>query len=200
LREAWRVSGFRRWVLASLISGAAVDAILVYQVPVMIAAGLPPGAAGTIGGLRGFALLGGRIPLFGLLLRFGTPRTIVLSLIAAAVGTLRLLTSGHVGPAIVYSPLAGASIGAMYTQGIYTNELVGQTNLSLLMGAQAAVFAVGGAASPALAGTVFAATGSYVAVVLLTAAVLAVSAVLMFATGSVTATRLLTATEVGPSG
>lgn len=167
-------------MLASLISGAAVDVILVYQVPVMIAAGLPIGAGATIGGIRGFAQLGGRIPLARLLQRLGTRRTIVLSLVAGAGGTLLLLASGDVGPAIAYSLQAGASIGAMYTlQGIYTNELVGQANLSLLMGAQAAVFAIGGAAGPVLAGTVFAATGSYVAVVVLTAAGLAVSAGLM---------------------
>jgi MFS family permease len=184
LRAAWHASGFRRWVFASLISGAAVDVILVYQVPVMIAAGLPIGAAASIGGLRGFAQLGGRIPLSPVLRRLGTRHTIVLSLVIGAVGTLLLLASGHVVPAIVYSLLAGASIGAMYTlQGIYTNELVGQANLSLLMGAQAAVFAIGGAAGPVLAGTVFAATGSYVGVVLLTAAGLAVSAGLMITAG-----------------
>jgi hypothetical protein len=88
-------------------------------------------------------------------------------------------------PAIVCSLLAGASIGAMYTlQGIYTNELVGETDLSLLMGAHAAVFATGGATGPVLAGTVFAATGSCAPVVLLTAAALAMSAVLMSRPGS----------------
>ena len=125
---AWKAPGFRRWVLASLISGAGVDIILVYQVPVMIAAGLSIGAAATIGGLRGFAQLGGRLPLSPLLRRLGARRTIVLTLIVAAVGTLLLLTSGHVVPAVLYSLLAGASIGAMYTlQGIYTNELVGES-------------------------------------------------------------------------
>jgi hypothetical protein len=68
----------------------------------------------------------------------------------------------------------------MYTlQGIYTNELVGHANLSLLMGAQAAVFAVGGAAGPVLAGALFAATNSCVGVVLLTAAGLLVAAAIM---------------------
>ncbi len=134
--------GFRRWVLASLISGAAVDVILVYQVPVMIAAGLPIGAAASIGGLRGFAQLGGRIPLSPILRRLGARQTIVLSFLIGAAGTLLLLASGHIVPAIIYSVLAGAAIGAMYTlQGIYTNELVGQADLSLLMGAQSAVFA-----------------------------------------------------------
>ncbi len=180
LRGAWQAPGFRRWVLASLISGAGVDIILVYQVPVMIAAGLSTGAAATIGGIRGFAQLGGRLPLSPLLRRLGTRRTIVLTLIVAAVGTLLLLTSGHVVPAVLYSLLAGASIGAMYTlQGIYTNELVGGANLSMLMGVQTAVFAIGGATGPLIAGTLFGATGSYVLVVWLTAAGLAGAAVLM---------------------
>jgi MFS family permease len=180
LRDAWSAPGFRRWVLASLISGAAVDVILVYQVPVMIAAGLPIGVAATIGGIRGFAQLGGRVPLSPLLRHLGTRQTIVASFLAGGIGTMFLLASGHVAPAIVYSVLAGAAIGAMYTlQGIYTNELVGQDNLSLLMGAQQAVFAVGGAAGPVLAGALFAATDSYVAVVLLTAAGLLAAALIM---------------------
>jgi MFS family permease len=184
LRDAWSLPGFRRWVLASLISGAAVDVILVYQVPVMIAAGLPIGVAATIGGIRGFAQLGGRVPLSSLLRRLGARRTIVLSFLAGSIGTMFLLASGHVAPAVVYSILAGASIGAMYTlQGIYTNELVGHENLGLLMGAQQAVLAVGGAAGPLLAGTLFAATNSYIAVVLLTAAALLVSAAIMGTSG-----------------
>jgi MFS family permease len=63
LTGAWRTPGFRRWVLASLISGAAVDVVLVYQVLIMISAGLPITAAATIAGLRGFAQLAGRLPL-----------------------------------------------------------------------------------------------------------------------------------------
>jgi MFS family permease len=180
LRDAWKAPGFPRWVLASLISGAGVDIILVYQVPVMIAAGLSVGAAATIGGIRGFAQLAGRLPLSPLLRRLGARRTIVLALVVAAVGTLLLLASGHVAPAVVYSLLAGASIGALYTlQGIYTNELVGSANLSMLMGVQTAVFAIGGATGPLIAGTLFGATGSYVPVVWLTAAGLAAAAVLM---------------------
>jgi MFS family permease len=171
LMNAWGAPGFRRWVLASLVSGAAVDVILVYQVPVMIAAGLPIGAAATIGGIRGFAQLGGRVPLSPLLARLGARRTIVVSFAVGGAGTLLLLAAGHVVAAVLYSLLAGASIGAMYTlQGIYTNEFVGQTDLSLLMGAQAAVFAIGGAAGPVLAGALFAPTGSYEPVALVTAA------------------------------
>jgi hypothetical protein len=106
------------------------------------------------------------------------------SFLAGGIGTMLLRASGHVAPAIAYSILADASIGAMYTlQGIYTNELVGQDNLSLIMGAQQAVFAVGGAAGPVLAGTIFAATNSYVAVVLLTGAGLLTAAGIMSTSG-----------------
>jgi predicted MFS family arabinose efflux permease len=64
-------------------------------------------------------------------------------------------------------------------QGIYTNELVGAENLSLLMGAQQAVFAVGGAAGPLLAGILFEAENSYTAVVLLIAAGFLISATVL---------------------
>jgi MFS family permease len=81
-----------------------------------------------------------------------------------------LLISGQLPAAIAYSILAGASIGAMYTlQGIFTNELVGAENLSMIMGAQQAAFAVGGAAGPLLGGILFQAERSYTSVVLLTA-------------------------------
>ena len=148
----------------------------------MIAAGLPIGAAATIGGLRGLAQLGGRLPLGPVLRRAGTRRTIVLAFLSAAVGALCLLASGRLPVAVAFSLLAGASIGAMYTlQGIYTNELVGQANLSLLMGAQQALFAIGGAAGPLLAGAVVATTGSYTIVVALTAIAFFAAAAIMTA-------------------
>jgi predicted MFS family arabinose efflux permease len=113
LANAWRTPGFRRWGLAFLISYAAVDVILVYQVPIMIAAGLPLAAAATIGGIRGFAQLAGRLPLSPVLRHLGTRGTVVLSFVAAGGGALLLLISGQLPAAIAYSILAGASIGAM---------------------------------------------------------------------------------------
>lgn len=165
LAEAWRLPAVRRWILASIISGVAVDVILVYQVPVLVAAGLSTGIAATIGGLRGFMQLAGRLPLSPLLARIGARRCLIVALLAGFAGTLLLLIA-----AITFTVLAGASIGALYTlQGIYTNELVGGRNLSLLMGAQQAVFAIGGAFGPIIAGAIFGADNSYTPVVLLTA-------------------------------
>ncbi len=180
LTTAWRSQGVRRWVLASVISGAAIDVILTYQIPIMVAAGLPAGAAATIAGLRGFAQLGGRLPLSPVLTKLGARTTIVTALALALAGALLLLASRHLVPAIGYSLLAGVSLGAISTlQGIYTNELVGNENLSLLMGAQQAVFAVGSALGPVIAGVIFQADNSYTPVVLITTAGLLVSAVIL---------------------
>ena len=169
LAAAWRAPAFRRWIAASMISGAAIDIILVNQVPAMIAAGLSTAAAATIGGLRGLAQLGGRIPLTPLLRRLGTRTTIIVTFLVGAAGAALLLFSGHVATAVLYSLLAGASIGAVYTlQGIYTHELVGEANLGLVMGAQQALFATGGAAGPLLAGVLLQTAHSYTPALLIT--------------------------------
>lgn len=168
---AWSTAAFRRWVVASMVGGAAIDIVLVNQVPAMVAAGLSTGAAATIGGLRGLAQLGGRIPLTPVLRQLGLRATIIATFLLGAAGAALLLFSGNVAIAILYSALAGASIGAVYTlQGIYTHELVGEADLALLMGVQQALFATGGAAGPAIAGVLLQATGSYTPVVLLTVA------------------------------
>ena len=82
--------------------------------------------------------------------------------------------------AIGYSLLAGVSLGALSTlQGIYTNELVGDEKLSMLMGAQQAVFAIGSALGPVIAGAIVEATTSYTPVVLIAAAGFLVSALIL---------------------
>jgi len=180
LAAAWRSPLVRRWVLASMIGGAAIDVILVYQVPIMVAAGLPAAVAATIGGMRGFAQVGGRLPLPPLLTKLGTRSTILIALGVALAGALLLLGSHNIMLAIGYGLLAGVSLGALSTlQGIYTNELVGGENLSLLMGAQQAVFAVGSALGPVIAGVIFQAADSYTPVVLLTATGFLLSALVL---------------------
>ena len=66
LREAWRSPPLRAWLAASLLGGAAVDALIVYQVPVTDQAGLPLAVAAAVAGFRGLAQLAGRLPLTGL--------------------------------------------------------------------------------------------------------------------------------------
>ena len=168
-----------------MISGAAIDVILVYQVPIMVAAGLPTGAAATIAGLRGFAQVGGRLTLTPVLSMLGARLTTVVALVVALAAALLLLGSQHLVLAAGYCLLAGVSLGAISTlQGIYTNELVGEEDLSMLMGAQQAIFAIGSALGPVIAATLLQRAHSYTPVILLTAAGLVVSALILNAGGS----------------
>jgi MFS family permease len=162
LREAWQNPALRAWLAASLIGGAAVGALIVYQVPVTDQAGLPLAVAAAVAGFRGLAQLAGRLPLTGLIKRLGTRNTLVLAYAVGAAATLLLFASGTLGLALVLSLFAGAAIGAVYSlQGVYAHELAGPRDLGLLLGVQQAVFVAGGAVGPAAAGVLLGATGSY---------------------------------------
>ncbi len=84
LRRAVHDPRMRVWLLATLVSGAAVDALLVYQVPVMVRIGLPLALAAAVAGFRSLSQLAGRLPLSPLIRRLGTRDTIVLSYVVAA--------------------------------------------------------------------------------------------------------------------
>jgi MFS family permease len=159
---ALRDRRFRVWVLASLLAGAASDVLLVYQVPAMTAAGLPLATAAAIAGVRGFAQLAGRAPLGLVLTRVGARRAVVVADLIAALGAIVLIGSGRIALALVYTLIAGASLGAISTlQGIYTHELVDRRHLGSLLGVQQAVFGVGGALGPAAAGVLIESSGGF---------------------------------------
>jgi predicted MFS family arabinose efflux permease len=180
LKAAWRSPPVRVWLLATVTGGAATDAMLTYQVPAMIAAGLSPAAAATITGIRGISQLAGRLPLGRILRRFGARRTIAAASILAAAAAITLLASRQVPAAIAYSLLGGASLGAISAlQGIYTQQLVAPQDLGLLFGAQQAAYGAGGALGPALGGALLAATSSFHPVIITIAATFLASAAML---------------------
>lgn len=161
LRAAWRSPLVRAWLAATLTGGAAVNALIIYQVPVTTRAGLPLGIAAAVAGFRGLAQLAGRLPLTALTSHFGTRSTLVLAYTLAAAATLLLLAGGALAPVLVLSLLAGAAIGAVYTlQGVYAHELIDPRQLGTLLGLAQAVFTAGGALGPLTAGALLGATGS----------------------------------------
>jgi MFS family permease len=177
LRDVWRSSRVRAWLLSTLIGGTAVDVLILYQVPATARAGLPLAVAAAVAGFRGLAQLAGRLPLTPLTSKLGARNTLVLAYAVSAIATLLLFAGGAIAPVLLLSLLAGASIGAIYTlQGIYAYELISPRHLGLLLGIQQAVFAIGGAAGPAAAGTLLGATGSYTPVITITAAGFAAAA------------------------
>jgi hypothetical protein len=135
LRDAWRSPPVRAWLLSALIGGAAVDALILYQVPVTARAGLPLGVAAAVAGFRGLAQLAGRLPLTGLTGSLGARNTLVLAYAVGAIATLVLFVGGRLAPLLQLSLVAGASIGAIYTlQGIYAYELINPRHLDMVLG------------------------------------------------------------------
>ncbi len=181
LRAASRSPLVRAWLAATLLGGAAVNALIVYQVPVTTRAGLPLGIAAAVAGFRGLAQLAGRLPLTALTGKLGARTTLVLAYALAAAVTLLLFAGGTLAPVLVLSLLAGAAIGAVYAlQGVYAYELIDPRHLGTLLGIQQAVFAAGGALGPLAAGALLGATGSYTpAVTIISAGFAAAAAVLL---------------------
>jgi MFS family permease len=160
-RAAWQNPLVRAWLAATMIGGAAVNALIVYQVPVTTRAGLSLGIAAAVAGFRGLAQLAGRLPLTALTGKLGARITLVLAYALAAAVTLLLFAGGALVPVLVLSLLAGAAIGAVYTlQGVYAHELIDLRYLGTLLGIAQAVFAAGGALGGITAGALLGATGS----------------------------------------
>jgi MFS family permease len=181
LRDAWCSPRVRAWLLSALIGGAAVDALIVYQVSVTARAGLALGIAAAVAGFRGLAQLAGRVPLTGLVSRLGARNTLVLAYAVGAAAALLLFVSGMLVLALLFSLFAGASVGAVYTlQGVYAYELIDPRHLGMVLGIQQAVFAVGGAIGPVAAGALLGATGSYTpAIIIITAGFAGAAGVLL---------------------
>ena len=124
LRAGWRSPRIRAWLAATVMGGAAVNALIVYQVPVTTRAGLPLAIAAAVAGFRGLAQLAGRLPLTALTGKLGARVTLVLAYALAAAVTLLLFAAGALAPVLVLSLLAGAAVGAVYMlQGVYACEL-----------------------------------------------------------------------------
>ena len=161
-RVAWRSPLVRAWLAATVIGGAAVNALIVYQVPLTTRAGLPLGIAAAVAGFRGLAQLAGRLPLTALTGKLGARTTLVLAYTLGAAVTLLLFAGGALAPVLVLSLLAGAAIGAVYAlQGVYAYQLIDPGHLGTLLGTGQAVFAAGGALGPFTAGVLLGATGSF---------------------------------------
>jgi len=147
---------------------------------VMARAGLPLATAATVAGARGLAQLAGRLPLGRLIKQIGARNTLVVAYAIGAVGAPLLFASGTLALALVFSLFAGVSVGALSSlQGIYTHELVDPRQLGTLLGTQQAVFGVGGAIGPAVAGALLGATGSYSPTILIATAGFATGACLL---------------------
>lgn len=161
LRLSLRSSVARQYVIAQGLVGMGVGTILVYQVPAMTAAGLGLGAASFWAAFRGFAQLGGRLPLMPIVTRLGTTGALRLSYGSIAIGAVLLAFAGSSLMAGAFALVAGFGIGASSPlQGMHARLVFGASSLGTAMGLLSLVFMVIGAVGPAAAGTIATATGS----------------------------------------
>lgn len=161
IARSMRSGRARRLLASQTLAGIGVGAILVYQVPAMTAAGLALTAASFWAGFRGFAQLGGRLPLMLLVRRFGIANSLRISYAAIAVGALALAFSGNQLLAAAYAVVAGFGIGAVSPLiGMHSKNVFGGASLGTSMGLVSLVFHVASAVGPVGAAWVVDATGS----------------------------------------
>lgn len=151
----------KTFLFGQALAGLSVGTILVYQVPAMTSAGLVLGTASFWAGFRGFAQLGGRIPLMWMVRRWGVGGSLRIAYLAIAVGALALAFAGNQVLAAVYAVAAGFGIGAVSPLvGMYSSASFGASSLGASMGLVSLVFLITNAAGPVAAAWVADATGS----------------------------------------
>ena len=176
LRSAVRHPQIARMLVVYAAAGLAFSSVLVFQVPIMTSAGISLGVAGTIGGLRGFCQVFGRIGLATAVARFGARTLLRVAYATGGVGVLFLL-AGEVVPAVIFAVLAGVSLGATSPlQPMFARQYFSPDDLGLLMGLQGAAFGLAGGIGPVVGGAAQELTGSWTPTVLIAAVALFVSA------------------------
>lgn len=167
----------RRFLVSQALAGVGVGTILVYQVPAMTSAGLALGVASFWAGFRGFAQLGGRLPLMPIVRRIGVARALRVAYLAIAVGSLALAFAGNQVLAAVYAVVAGFGIGAVSPLvGMHSKNIFGAASLGTAMGLVSLAFQLAGALGPLMAATLAESTGSRGLPVAISAAVVLLAA------------------------
>ncbi|MDY7103771.1 MAG: hypothetical protein S0880_21520 [Actinomycetota bacterium] len=178
MRSALARPPVRRMLAVYGAAGAAYSSVLVYQVPILTGAGVGLAAAGFVGGLRGFCQIFGRISLASAIERVGAARLLRFAYAASAVGVGFLLI-GSVPAGVAYGVIGGVALGATSPlQAIYARSQFGTADLGLLMGLQGAALGIAGGVGPLVGGAAHDVTGSWVPVVVLAMAALAVATAL----------------------
>ncbi len=160
-RQSLARTAVRRYAIATAGVGVASGVILVYQVPLMTAAGLPLTTAAALAGARGMAQLGGRVPLTWMVDRLGARASLQLAFAAVGVGVLLLAATSGIAIGLVFVVIAGFGIGATSPlQGIYASQLFRPERLGSSMGMISMIFGLSTAAGPAAVGVLADLTGN----------------------------------------
>ncbi|HSK24291.1 MAG TPA: MFS transporter [Egicoccus sp.] len=188
LRAALAAAGRDRVVLAlaaTTFAGGLTSSLLVlYQVPVMVAAGLTATTAAGFAGARGLLQLAGRLPMPWLVRHVGSRPTLRASHVLLGVSCLLLPLSGRIPVAVVFAVVAGVALGAMIpVESIFTTEAVPLESLGLVLGLETLTRGIGAGLGPVVGGALTAAAGTRTPALGVAAGVAVVGALLVPALG-----------------
>jgi hypothetical protein len=180
LRLSLRSTVAKKYVLSQGLVGMGVATILVYQVPAMTAAGLGLGAASFWAAFRGFAQLGGRLPLMPIVPASAPPGHSVCVRRDRSRSRAARIRRKSAPVAAAFAVVAGFGIGASSPlQGMHARLVFGAASLGTAMGLLSLAFMVIGSIGPAVAGAIATASGSRALPVLGAAAVTAAAIALI---------------------
>lgn len=161
MMPALKTGRARRFLFSQALAGIGVGTILVYQVPAMTSAGLALSAASFWAGFRGFAQLGGRLPLMPIVRRLGIAGALRLSYVMIALGSIALAFAGNPLLAAAYALMAGFGIGAVSPLvGMHSKNIFHGAGLGTAMGLMNLVFQLSNAVGPTGAAWIAEGTGS----------------------------------------
>ncbi|MEM7337042.1 MAG: MFS transporter [Actinomycetota bacterium] len=179
LRVALGSPAVRRMLSVYFAAGLAYSTVLVYQVPILTASGIALGTAGTIGGLRGFCQIFGRVGLISVAERVGAARLLGLSYVVSALG-VAMLFGANVATGLIYGVVAGVALGASSPlQAMVARAQFDEGDLGLLMGLQGAALGVAGGIGPLVGGAMRDASGSWTPTLVLSVLALATAGFLI---------------------
>jgi predicted MFS family arabinose efflux permease len=188
LRSALAAAGRDRVVLALLVTtfagGVVTSLLILYQVPVMVTAGLTLGIASGLAGARGLLQLAGRLPMPWLIRRVGSRTTLRLAHGLTGLSCFLLPFAGRLPVAVMFAVVAGVAIGALVpVESIFSADAVPSGSLGVILGVASLSRGVGAALGPIIGGALTASSGTR------TPALLAVGAIAIGAAWLVPAPR-----------
>lgn len=150
----------RLFTLVLAVGGTCWTSLLVYQVPLMTAVGLPLATASAVAGFRGFCQIFGRLPIGRLVDRLGADGAMIVAFGTMAIGGVLLSFAGTLWVALAFAVIAGFGIGAFSPlQGIRAEQLYDRDMLGAAMGFHGTVVMLSGAIAPFLIGVIADRTG-----------------------------------------
>ncbi|MDG1196429.1 MAG: MFS transporter [Actinomycetota bacterium] len=152
LRTAVQMPLVRRMLIAYGFGGFAYSTLLVYQIPIMVDAGVTLQTAASAAAFRGFMQIFGRVGIIGSFAIRKPAFAMQFAFLTAGIGSIFLL-SQNVISCFLYGAAVGIGLGAMTPlQAIYGQLVFKNEDLGLLMGMQHTVTSLSGAFGPLLAG------------------------------------------------